>query len=805
VRAARASCIAVALAVAPVPGGPDPSHPPPSSPIGLFPLSQVRLLDGPFKRAQDLDVAYLRSLDVDRLLAPFRAEAGLPARAPSYPNWESTGLGGHTAGHYLTALAQAWAATAEEDLRQRLDDMVGELEACQSAHADGYVGGIPGGRQLWAEVARGDLRVHGFGVNDKWVPWYNLHKLFAGLRDATVIAGNPRARAVLVRLADWCDRLTASLSDVQMQEMLRAEHGGMNEVLADVFAITGDPRHLALARRFSHRAVLDPLQRGEDHLDGLHANTQIPKVIGCARIAELSGQPSACTAGPFFWDAVVSRRSVAVGGNSVREHFNPADDFSSMIESREGPETCNTYNMLRLTEQLFRGRPLARYGDFYERALYNHVLSSQHPEHGGFVYFTPMRPRHYRVYSHPSRSFWCCVGSGMESHGKYGRFIYAHADGDLYVNLFIASTLRWPERALLLRQETGFPDEPRTRLRVGLGRARRFTLRVRHPEWIRGPMAIRVNGRPWTGRSQPSTYASIARLWRDGDLVEVDLPMATRLERLPGRSEYAAILHGPLVLAAPTGSEDLGDLIADDGRMAHVSTGPYLPLESAPMLVGDVATLASHVRPVPGKSLTFDARDVLRPEAARALELVPFFRVHDSRYVVYWRTASPGQYAEVRAGLEAADRARRALEARTLDRVVPGEPQGEVGHGFRGEDSSTGVNHGRTWRDAGGWFAYDLRAGAAREPLELLVTYSAGERGRAFDILVGERTIASVTLDGRERDRFVEVAYPVPAEAATASPDGTLTLRFVARPGSRAGAVYEVRLLRAERARAPGG
>ena len=441
---------------------------PADSNVTTFPLSRVRILDGPFKHAQDLNVTYVRALEPDRLLAPYRTEAGLPPKAQKYPNWESTGLEGHTTGHYLTALAQIWAASSDpaikQEMKQRLDYMVAELAACQRANGNGYVGAIPGGRQLWDEIAAGTLRVERFAINGKWVPWYNLHKLFAGLRDADLIGGNTQAGEVLTKLAGWADRLVSKLSDAQMQEMLGAEHGGMNEVLADVFALTSDRRYLALARRFSHRQVLDDLQAHRDTLTGLHANTQIPKAIGSARIAELDGDPAGLDAAKFFWDTVVRRRTVAFGGNSVREHFNPPDDFSSMIESREGPETCNTYNMLRLTEQLFRADPSAEYADYYERALFNHILSTQHPVHGGFVYFTPIRPRHYRVYSQPSQTFWCCVGTGMENHGKYGEFIYAHRGDELFVNLFIASALDWPERGLVVRQETTFPDEARTRL-----------------------------------------------------------------------------------------------------------------------------------------------------------------------------------------------------------------------------------------------------------------------------------------------------------------------------------------------------
>jgi uncharacterized protein len=765
--------------------------------VETFPLSQVRLLDGPFKRSEALNVAYVHALDIDRLLAPFRNEAGLKPKGELYPNWESTGLQGHTAGHYLTALAQAWASTGDAEAKRRLDVMVGELAECQRANGNGYVGAVPKSRVLWAGVAAGKLQVERFGLNGAWVPWYNLHKLFAGLRDAYVIGGNAQARDVLIALSDWCAELLSHLSDAQVQQMLGAEQGGMNEVLADVYALTSDRKYLDLAQRFSHRALLQPLERHEDTLTGLHANTQIPKVIGYGRIAELGGDPAWHDAAAFFWDTVVHHRTVAFGGNSVREHFNGADDFEPMIESREGPETCNTYNMLRLTELLFRANPTAEYADYYERSLYNHILSTQHPEHGGYVYFTPIRPRHYRVYSQPSQCFWCCVGTGMENHGKHGRFVYAHRDDELFVNLFVASALTWQDHGVTLRQDTAFPDEPRTRLTLSLAAPRRFTLQVRHPGWVAADgFRVRINGTPWTAPSAPSSYVAIARDWRDGDRVEIDLPMRTRLERLPDGSDYAAIMHGPILLAAKTGTEDLDGLIAGPGRMAHTSPGPYEPLDDAPMLVGDAASLAARVEPVPGRPLTFRAPEAIRPAAARNLELVPFFRVHDSRYMIYWRVATPQAYERVVSELRDEERARLRLEARTLDRVVPGEQQSEVDHGVRSEGSTTGVTYGRSFRDASGSFGYDLKRGTSSGPLQLLVTYLANERGRRFEIRVDDRPVASVTLDGRQPDRFTDVAYRIPADIIAADADGVLSVRFVAQPGSRAGGVYDVRLVK---------
>ncbi|MBQ5807544.1 MAG: glycoside hydrolase family 127 protein, partial [Tidjanibacter sp.] len=388
-----------------------------------LPLEQVTLLDSPFKRAEQLDIRYLLTLDADRLLAPYRKEAGLQPKAENYPNWENTGLDGHIGGHYLSALAQMYASTQNPEIGKRMNYMLDELEQCQAT--DGYLCGVPNGRKIWQEIASGDIRAGRFNLNGGWVPLYNIHKIFAGLRDAWHYTHDRRARRMLIALTDWMERTTDNLTDEQMQQMLYSEHGGLNEIFADVAALTNNKRYLRLAHRFSDNELLEPLLRGEDHLTGMHANTQIPKVIGYKRIAEVEGLTDWEQAAEYFWQQVVGHRTISIGGNSVREHFHPHTDFSSMLTSEQGPETCNTYNMLRLSKMLYCTSDDGRYIDYYEQALYNHILSSQHPVQGGLVYFTPMRAGHYRVYSQPHTSFWCCVGSGMENHARYGELIYA--------------------------------------------------------------------------------------------------------------------------------------------------------------------------------------------------------------------------------------------------------------------------------------------------------------------------------------------------------------------------------------------
>ncbi|QYF92672.1 glycoside hydrolase family 127 protein [Massilia sp. PAMC28688] len=765
---------------------------PHAAPAQLFPLSDVRLTAGPFLDAQNTGQAYLLTLDPDRLLAPFRREAGLPLPKPSYGNWESSGLDGHMGGHYLSALALMYASTGDAEMLARLNKFIAGLREVQQKNGDGYIGGIPGGATLWQAIARGEMQADNFSVNGKWVPWYNLHKMFAGLRDAHQHAGSKDARAMLIALSDWTLALTARLTQEQMQAMLRSEHGGMNEVLADVARLTGDDKYMALARRFSHQAILDPLARGEDQLNGLHANTQIPKVIGFKRIADLTGERRMQDAARFFWQTVHDKRTVAIGGNSVKEHFHDTKDFSSMIGEVEGPETCNTYNMLKLSGMLFLTDPRVAYTDYIERGLYNHILASQRPKRGGFAYFTPMRPNHYRVYSQPEHAMWCCVGSGIESHARHGEFIYAHDGNSLYVNLFIASTLTWRDRNVRLTQATRFPDQASSRITVHDDAA--FALKIRYPRWVAaGALKLRVNGKPYRYKGGPGDYITLDRQWRPGDRIDVSLPMTTRLEQMPDGSNYYAVLHGPIVLAAktaPFANEKLS-FLADDSRMGHIASGPVCELSAAPMLVSDTKDFMHRFRPVRGEPLTFSAPGLIRGKDAGSLRLIPFFRLHESRYTIYWPYSTPADAELLQAATAMAEAERLELDARTVDQVAPGQQQPESDHGFKGEGAEAGVNGARHWRHATGWFSYELNDPKGEASI-LRLTFARGDAGRRFDIVVDGVKIAGVTLGAPEGEDFYTVDYPV----APARPGSKMTVRFVAQPGSIAGGLYGLRLLR---------
>lgn len=759
-----------------------------------FPLERVKLLDGPFKQACELNTRVLLAYDVDRLLAPYFKEAGLTPKGESFPNW--LGLDGHVGGHYLSALAIHYAATGDTACKQRMEYMISELSKCQEHNGDGYVGGVPNGKEAWAEIRSGNTAI----VWQFWVPWYNLHKTYAGLRDAWIYAGNETAKAMFLELCDWGVELIDHLDDQQMEAMLANEFGGMNEVYADAYGITGDRRYLEAAKRFSHREILDSMAAGIDDLDNKHANTQVPKAVGYQRVAELGGEPAYGEAAKFFWQTVAYNRSLALGGNSRREHFPSKDDAISYVYEREGPESCNTNNMLRLTAGLFRMDHEAEYMDFYERALYNHILSTQHPVHGGYVYFTPARPAHYRVYSAPNSAMWCCVGTGMENHGKYGEMIYGYTGDSLLVNLFIASELNWEEQGLRLIQDTRFPDEETSRMTVRVDKPMHLTVLVRYPRWVgAGKMQVNVGGRNYASGASPASYVAITREWHDGDVIEMAMPMEMAVEELPDVPDYVAIMRGPILLGARVGDHRLDGLIADDHRWAHVAHGPLVSLFEAPALIADRETLLKALRamqPMVGKPMSYTVPKFLQRENDSSLVLEPFYRIHDSRYMMYWLAVTPERYAEIVAEKKAEEERRLALDRRTIDAVTPGEQQPEVDHAMKTHQSHTGRHRDASWRSArdGGYFQYELET-KGRQGLVLMVRYWGAEpEGRTVDILIDGQRLGVEDITGeRDEQRFRDVVYPIPNTLVKNK--AYITVRFQSAAGRETGRVFHIRLM----------
>ena len=765
-----------------------------------FPLGDITLLDGPLKHARDLNVQVLLKYDCDRMLAPYCKEAGLQPRKPSYPNWD--GLDGHVGGHYLSALSIN-AATGNEECRKRMEYMISELQLVLDANnqrheawCHNYIGGVPNSAKMWTAFSKGDFGPY-FGT---WAPFYNIHKMYAGLRDAWLYCGNEQAKNLFLKFCDWAVDITRDLNDEQMEKMLGNEHGGMNEVLADAYAITGEQKYLDCARRFSHRMLLVPLENGKDCLDNMHANTQIPKVIGYQRIAELAHDVQYHNASEYFWEFVTRQRSLALGGNSRREHFPTKENCIDYINDIDGPESCNTYNMLKLTEDLNRVKPNGMYGDFYETAMFNHILSAQHPQHGGYVYFTPARPRHYRNYSAPNEAMWCCVGTGMEDHGKYGQFVWTHdkgvkAENDaLYVNLFVASELNWKDRKMVIRQQTAFPYAESSVVEVAKGKGT-FILKVRKPSWCEN---FTVKGVGFDADSyEENGFVCMKRKWKKGDQVKISMPMHAYIKPMINVPQYVAIMYGPILLGMKTGTEDMRGLIADDSRFGQYAGGKKLALDEAPILLPKhLDDIAKDLKPVPGKPLHFKL--ATRMENAIDGELQPFFEIHDSRYMMYWLALGEKDYKAYMQKLADEEKARQALEARTVDKVNPGEQQPETDHNMEADVTERGNTEGVFFRDArdGHFFSYLMQTkGETNLSLQLKFWGQDEWRTSEFDIYVNDKLLCSVNNSHRWRTtQFKTVDYAIPSEFVKGKKE--IRVKFVAHKGKQVGQIYGVRLVK---------
>jgi hypothetical protein len=749
-----------------------------------FPLTQVRLLDGPFRDAMVRDQSYLLALDPDRLLRNFRVNVQLPASAQPYGGWEGPDceLRGHSLGHYLSALSLMYASTGDHRFEQRVEYIVNELAQCQSnapavGFNRGYLSAFP--ESFIDRVEQG---------KPVWAPWYTLHKIMAGLFDASQLCHNAKALEVLTNMANWVKFRVDRLPTSQMQASLETEQGGMTEVLANLYGVTGNTNYLRLAQTFNHQRVLDPLEQGLDQMDGLHANTQIPKIVGITREYEFTGNPLFLTAATTFWDAVTLHRSYVIGGDSDHEHFFSIKEFDHHL-SQETCETCNTYNMLKLTRVLFALGPSAQKMDFYERALYNHILGSQDPETEMFTYFVSLKPGHFKVYSTPEDSFWCCVGTGMENHAQYGDAIYYHDADSLWVNLFIASALAWPDKGISVRQETQFPQSEASTLKIKTTQPVQLALKIRHPSWATDGFKVLVNGQIQKLQSTPCSYLVINREWRDGDTVEVRFPMGLRTENLPGATNEVALLYGPIVLAG-----DLGT----NGMPLPLARGQgdynFLPDPATPAFVCDAGDLIKHIRPVAGKPLTFLTRHLGRPQE---VTLRPFYQLQRERYSVYWQELTESEWQTQAAELAAAQAREVAIEKRTVDVVRPGEQQSEIDHKEQGDRSDHGQLNGRGYRHAtdGGWFSFEMKVDSTTMN-ELVCTWWGSDSGaRSFEIDVDGRKIASQTLSNDQPGEFWDAKYPIPVELTRGK--ATVIVKWQAQPGNIAGGLFGGRILRA--------
>jgi uncharacterized protein len=762
-----------------------------------LPLPAVRLTGGPLKHAQDLDADYLLKLEPDRMLAFYRKRAGLEPKAEPYGGWDGDGrnLTGHIAGHYLSGASMMYAATGDARFKERVDYIVREFKEVQDKHGDGYLGALANGKEQLIEVSKGNIRSASFDLNGLWAPWYVLHKTFAGLRDAYRYTGNRTALELAIKFAAWAESILAKLDDAQLQKMLNTEFGGMPEVLADLYADTGDKRWLALSHRFDHRAVLDPLARRENILNGLHGNTQVPKIQGSLVRYVYTGDKTDGEAAHFFWDIVVKHHSFATGGHGKDEYFGPPDALSDRIDGRTA-ETCNVYNMIKMTRKLFALHPEIKYAEFHERALFNHILGSIDAEDGRTCYMVPVGRGVQREYQDMFRSFTCCVGSGMESHALHGDGLYYESGDKLWVNIYAPSTAKWEAAGVDLTMETNFPEGESASLKLTLTAPKGFTLALRRPSWAGEGFAVKVNGQPVKGLSAPGSYIEIKRTWKTGDTVALTLPKTLWLEPLPDNKRVTAIMWGPIVLAGDLGPERE----RRRGRQAEEQAGarPQAQPIRIPSLVAADRPLSQWIKAVADKPGNFRTAGVGREED---VDLVPFYRLHRRAYSIYFDLFTPAEWEKKAAELLAAQERRRKLEAATVAFVdQPGEVYSERDFNQRGEDTRPVRIGGRPGRSARKWFSFDLPVDAAHT-LKLIVTYHGEERAtRTFEILVDDTRIGDQRIErhrpGSPTKSFFDVEYSIPAELVKGKQK--VTVRFQGTGGNETAGVFGVRMVRAE-------
>lgn len=747
-----------------------------------LPLSAVRVTGGPLKRAQDLNAEYLLKLEPDRMMAYYRKRAGLQPKAEGYTGWDGDGknLTGHIAGHYLSAVSLMYAATGDRRFKERADYIVNEMKEVQDKNGDGFLGAIEGAREKFAEVAAGNIRSTFFDLNGLWSPWYTLHKTYAGLRDAYRFTGNRTALELEIKYAAWAEKILIKLTDEQIQKMLNTEFGGMNEVLVDLYADTGDKRWLNLSHKFDHRAVLDPLASREDRLAGLHGNTQVPKLLGVLMRYIYAGNKSDGVAAEFFWDAVVNHHSYATGGHGKDEYYGPPDELSERIDGRTN-ESCNVYNMLKMTRALFAVKPEIKYAEFEERALFNHVLASIDPEDGRTCYMVPIGQGVRHEYQDMFRSFTCCVGSGMESHGLHGDGIYYESGDRFWVNLYVPSIADWTTAKVHFVMDTTFPEGESASLKLSLEKPKTFTLALRRPSWAEDGFEVKVNGALVKNPPSPGSYVELKRRWKTGDVIAIVLPKSLRIEGLADNPNRAAFMWGPLVLAGDLGPERRGGLP-----------------EPVASFLNDERPINEWMKPVADTAGNFRSEGILPDQTERQVDFVPFYRLHRRTYSIYWDLYTLDRWRGRLAEVAAEEKRRKQLELMTTAFVQAGDPQKEKEFNPQGEETTTDNSSARRGRRGKKWFSYDLPINQTR-PQSLLITYFTVERAaRSFDILIDGQKIGEQKIErsvpGSAAGHFFDVNYKIPPELL--KDKKKITVRFQSTGGNEIAGVYGIRLMK---------
>lgn len=769
----------------------------------LFSLSDVRLYESQFKDIQDLNHNYLLSLEPDRLLSWFRREAGLTSKAAAYPFWESEDvwgggpLAGHILGFYLSSMSMMYESTGDDKIRRKIEYVLEELKKCQDAQGDGYLSATINGRHIFEEVVKGNFTTNNPTINGVWEPVYIMNKIMLGLYNVYLSFDLPLAKTILLGMADWFGSAVLDKLDYgQIQKLLVCEHGSINESFVDVYTITGDKKYLEWAKLLNDEDMLIPAAEHRDVLNGWHANTQIPKFTGFEKVYNYTRDDNYTKAALFFWETVVNKHTWIIGGNSTGEHFFPIDEFEKRITDIGGPESCNSVNMMRLTESLYKDYALMEMIDYYERVLFNHILANYDPHEGMCTYYTSMRPGHYRMYGTKFHSFWCCTGTGMEAPAKFGKMIYAYSGDNLYVNMFIASEVTWRNKGIKLSQKTNFPDQNKVEYVIKSDAPCLFTLNIRQPYWNdSGTMSIVINGKNMKLSPDENGYISLKRLWKDGDQLEIELTPKLSLEYLNGSHQYAAFTYGPVVLA--TKVDNNGLVVEDDFRLAKKTVASEeIPILKAPALIGSLGKILGNISRKIGKELVFKCSSKV---SSFDFELLPFNRIHFNRYAVYFPVYKQKKdyvaaYIQEKDMIDESD----FLIKNTVDRVSLKSPLSESEHQLDGVNMGWGEAYGQTWRHAvdGGYIMYRMSI-LPESPQSVYMKFISTDQGnRKFDILVDGCVIGTLdhSIPRKSSTLFYNEMLPIPEHLIKDKQQ--ITVKLQAKSGNIVGGIFDLRIVK---------
>ena len=745
----------------------------------VFPVGDVKLLDGPFKESQDAEARYLLSLEPNRLLAPFRIASGLKSKDSPYPGWEITPHPGVALSFYLSGMSRLYAATGNNEYLSRINYILDNLQECQKQN-NGYLLGLRGGVQIFEKLEEGFYSGFNDWNNGHGVPYYSMEKLFSGLLDTYRITGSDKALDIAVKLADWLAGHMARINDEELEKIMQVEYGGMNWVLADMYAITGNQKYLAMSKRWQDKDVIVPLCNGIDVLTDKHANTQFPKMSGLAARYLYAGDPADLKGAFLFWESVVNHRSYATGGNGESEFFAAKDSLSHKL-TLFTEENCNEYNMLRLTALLYQIEPRVEYADYMERVLFDHILSAQNREDGRICYFLPLIPGAHRDYLSLFESFVCCVCSGMDCYTRHSEYIYAHNDSSVYVNLFVASELNWKEKGVRIKQVTDFPFNDVSVIKFECTEPVELCLMIRNPYWLAQPMVLKVNGVEQK-TIHDSGYVVIKRLWHTGDVVELKLPMGIRAESMQDDANKIAFFCGPILLAGGFGKEEGESLMKRN--------------EPPAIVPGD--------KPVgqwlsPAKSPLHYKTTVVRPND---VNVMPLFKIKGN-YAVYWQKMSEEQWQLRKVQKDEERKRAELLDQITIDKVIVGDKESEQNHGLYGNSEvgkgTMGQLEDVVWRKPAGLggFGYKMRING-NIPLALHCKYMGRAAYEEWDCNI---KIDTTTI--KELKRAKDDSYPVmPFEAVYAIPVELTKngeLKDVFFDGTKMPRLIEMRIIKRER------